>query len=145
MKTIQSPGEQLLQNLLAAFNQGTENVLALFNPDATVEYPYAAAMGMSARLTLEDYRRHLDRILVNMPEIKFSSLRVFPLQQQDAYWAEVHGETTVPTKGALYEQDYVIFFELKNGKFSSYKEYWNALPVLKSLLPVEEAQHILNF
>lgn len=145
MENKQSPGEQLLQNLFAAFNQGTEKVLTLFQPNAIVEYPYAAAMGMTAQLSREDYRKHLDRILVNMPEITFSSLRVFPLQQTNAYWAEVHGETTNPTTGALYQQDYVIYFEMENNQFSYYKEYWNVLPVLKTLLPPAETQRILNF
>ena len=142
---MQSPGEQLLQHLFAAFNQGTESVLTLFHLEAVVEYPYAAAMGMTARLTREDYREHLDQILVNMPEIKFSSLRVFPLQQTNSYWAEVHGETTIPTTRALYQQDYIIYFEMDNNKFSYYKEYWNVLPVLKTLLPTEETHRILNF
>ena len=102
-------------------------------------------MGMTARLTREDYREHLDQILVNMPEIKFSSLRVFPLQQTNSYWAEVHGETTIPTTRALYQQDYIIYFEMDNNKFSYYKEYWNVLPVLKTLLPTEETHRILNF
>lgn len=145
MENNESHGQQLLQSLLDAFNDGTESVLALFSADAIVEYPYAAAMDMASRLTMDDYRRHLSHILGNMPGIRFSSLRVFPLQQNGAYWAEVHGETTVPTTGALYQQDYVIFFKLENEKFSFYKEYWNVLPVLKTLLPPENANRIFNF
>jgi len=137
-------GYQILHSLLTAFNQDTKTVLALFDPDAIVEYPYAAAIGRPHRLTMDDYRKHLDNILGHMPDISFTRLQLYPLQEEESYWAEFHGETRVPATEALYEQDYVVQFTLKDGKFSFYKEYWNVLPVLKALLGKEETQRIIN-
>ncbi len=65
-------------------------------------------------------------------------------QQTDSYWAEFRGQTTVPLTNALYTQQYVVHFTLRGGKFSTYKEYWNVLPVLQTLLGKEDAQRILN-
>ncbi|MFC3560257.1 nuclear transport factor 2 family protein [Pedobacter jamesrossensis] len=144
MAIEQTKGYQILQDLLNAFNEDTETVLALFNPEAIVEYPYAKSLGMSYYLTMDDYRRHLDNILGNMPDITFIELQVYKLQEQECYWAEFHGETTVPQTGALYQQDYVVNFKLENGKFSHYKEYWNVLPVLNALIGKEQAQQILD-
>lgn len=137
-------GHQILLNLLSAFNQGTEAVLSLFDPMATVEYPYARSLGSAYQLTMDDYRKHLDNILGDMPDIIFTGLTVYPLNEPDSYWAEFHGETTIPTTGVLYQQDYVVNFRLENGKFIYYKEYWNVLPVLKALMGREQAQQIIN-
>ena len=137
-------GHQILLDLLNAFNKDTATVLSLFDPGATVEYPYARSLGSAYYLTMDDYRKHLDNILGDMPDIIFTGLTVYPLNEPDSYWAEFHGETTVPTTGALYQQDYVVYFRLENGKFIYYKEYWNALPVLKTLMGKEQAQQIID-
>lgn len=144
MAIEETKGYQILRDLLHAFNKDTETVLALFNLEAMVEYPYAKSLGKSYLLTMEDYRKHLDSILKNMPDINFTGLKVYPLQEQDCYWAEFHGETLVPKTGALYQQDYVVNFKLENGKFNFYKEYWNVLPVLKALMGKEQAQQIID-
>lgn len=137
-------GHQILQNLLYAFNKDTATVLSLFDPGATVEYPYARSLGSAYQLTMDDYRKHLDNILGNMPDIIFTGLTVYPLNEPDSYWAEFHGETTVPATGALYQQDYVVNFRLENGKFIYYKEYWNVLPVLQVLMEKDQAQQIID-
>ncbi|AMP99526.1 hypothetical protein AY601_2640 [Pedobacter cryoconitis] len=144
MKLENTTDQQILLNLLNAFNKGTEAVLSLFAPMATVEYPYARSLGSAYQLTMDDYRKHLDNILGDMPDIIFTGLTVYPLNEPDSYWAEFHGETTVPATGALYQQDYVVNFRLENGKFIYYKEYWNVLPVLKTLMGKEQAQQIID-
>jgi ketosteroid isomerase-like protein len=144
MAIKETKGYQILRDLLNAFNEDTETVLALFNPEAIVEYPYAKSLGLPYHLTIDAYRKHLNNILNNMPDITFTGLQVYTLQEQDCYWAEFHGETTVPQTGALYQQDYVVNFKLENGRFSFYKEYWNVLPVLKALMGKEQAQQIID-
>ncbi len=137
-------GHQHLELLLKAFNQGTDAVLNLYNHDAAVEYPYAASLGLPSRFNMGEYRKHLDRMLANMQRISFTGLRVYELREKESYWAEVHGETSLANADMPYKQDYVIYFTLENGKFSEYREYWNVLPVLKSLLGNEETQRIIN-
>ncbi len=123
-------GEMLFKQLLEAFNQGAAEVVALYTEDATVEYPYAASLGAKAKLNMSEYFNHLKGGLEQMPDIKFSNIRVYQITEQDAYWAEVHGETTIPKTGKLYSQDYVMYFEMTDGKFTFYREYWNAVPVM---------------
>ncbi|MCX2431658.1 MULTISPECIES: nuclear transport factor 2 family protein [unclassified Pedobacter] len=144
MTSENTTGHQILLSLLSAFNQDTATVLSLFDPKATVEYPYAKSLGSAYQLTMDDYRKHLDHILGDMPDIIFTALNVYPLKEPDSYWAEFHGETTVPATGALYQQDYVVNFRLENGKFIYYKEYWNVLPVLSTLMRKEQAQQIID-
>ncbi len=137
-------GYKILQDLLNAFNENTETVLALFTPNATVEYPYAKTLGLINQMTMDGYRDHLNNILGQMPDISFTKVKVYESKEQDWYWGEFRGETQVPRTGALYQQEYVVQFQLQNGKFSFYKEYWNVLPVLQALMDREEAHNIIN-
>ena len=123
-------GQALFNDLLAAFNQGAAQVLALYTEDATVEYPYAASLGSASKLNMRDYENHLKGGLEQMPDIRFSDVRVYQTIEPNAFWAEVHGETVVPKTGKLYRQDYVMYFETRDRKFSFYREYWNAVPVM---------------
>lgn len=127
-----SSGYQIYEALLKAFGVGTEAVTALFNDDATIEFPYAPSIGAAGKQNMEAYCNHLEGGLKNMPNLKFSDIRVYPLQEEDTYWAEAHGETTIHSTGILYQQDYVMYFILKDGKFSFYREYSNPLPALKA-------------
>lgn len=137
-------GYAILKNLLNAFNQDTETVLHLFTPESTVEFPYAKDLGLPYQMTKNEYGKHLNTILGNMPDILFTCIKVSASAEPDWYWGEFQGETTVPKTGILYKQNYVVNFKLENGKFSFYKEYWNVLPVLQSLMGKEEAHRIID-
>ncbi|WP_294199403.1 nuclear transport factor 2 family protein [uncultured Chryseobacterium sp.] len=137
-------GHHIMENLLAAFNQDTESILALFTPQATVEYPYAKSLALPHKLTMYDYRNHLNSILQKMPEIIFTDLKVHALKEESWYWGEFHAETTVPQTGAVYKQEYVVNFKLDHEKFSIYREFWNILPVLQRLMDKEEAFNIID-
>lgn len=137
-------GYQLLSRLLNAFGKDAATVLDLFHTDAVVEYPYAKSMNKMAALNMSEYRAYMEQVLPGMPDLKFTDLRVYPLQEAGSFWAEVHGETKHPVTELLYEQDYVIHFALKAGKFIKYKEYWNVLPVLKSILSKEEVLALIT-
>ncbi|WP_077923231.1 nuclear transport factor 2 family protein [Spirosoma sp. 209] len=132
MKTNPNQGQALFQTLLDAFNQDWQTVIDLFTDDAFIEYPYAHTIGVPARLNKDNYRAHLQNILPQMPGIAFSNVRVYPLQQPYTYWAEVHGETTMPATGNLYRQDYVMFFTIAGNQFSRYREYWNPVAFLQA-------------
>ncbi|MBC3789284.1 nuclear transport factor 2 family protein [Spirosoma utsteinense] len=132
MKTNPNQGQALFQTLLDAFNQDWQTVIDLFTDDAFIEYPYAPSIGVPARFNKDNYRAHLQSILPQMPGIAFSNVRVYPLQQPYTYWAEVHGETTMPATGNLYRQDYVMFFTIAGNQFSSYREYWNPVAFLQA-------------
>ncbi|MDQ3712914.1 MAG: nuclear transport factor 2 family protein, partial [Acidobacteriota bacterium] len=112
-ENVQNIGLELFNKLLKAFNQTTEEVTALFDDDAVVEYPYAAALGSSSRLNKREYADHLNAILGQMPDIAFSGIRVYPVSNSDSFWAEVHGETLIPKTGKKYEQDYVMYFTVQ--------------------------------
>ncbi|TCD01379.1 hypothetical protein [Pedobacter psychroterrae] len=59
MTVKKNNGYQHLEALLTAFNQGTDEVLNLYNEDAIVQYPYAASLGLPSSFTMDDYKKHL--------------------------------------------------------------------------------------
>lgn len=122
----------LFNDLLAAFNQGADEVSSLFTDDAVIEFPYAATLGSPTRLNKRQYGEHLTVILPEMPGIAFSETRICPLIETDSYWAETHGEAVITGTGKKYEQDYVMYFTVQDGKFSFYREYWNPQAFLQA-------------
>jgi len=128
----QNIGYELFNKLLKAFNQSAEEVLSLFNDDVVIEYPYAASLGAPIRLNKQEYSAHLEFILPQMPGITFSEIRIYPLSETDSYWAETHGEAIMRETAKKYEQDYVMYFTIRDGKFGFYREYWNPQAFLQA-------------
>lgn len=119
----------IVHELLAAFNQGAENVLELFDEEAIIEYPYAFSLGTPSSLNKTEYGNYLKGALPNMPDISFSNVNVYRAAQKNILWAEFHGEVVIPSTNQLYRQDYVVRVILKKGKIFHYKEYWNPMAV----------------
>lgn len=120
--------QRLLEQLLHGFHTADiPLVLSCFAADATIEYPYAAQLGSPTRLDVAAYAQHLHRVLPHMPGLVFSHVRLAHDLAQGVHWAEAHGEAPVPNTDHTYRQDYVIRFELANGVFRHYREYWNQL------------------
>jgi len=139
-ETQQNEGYTLFNNLLAAFNQGAREVLSLFTDDAVIEYPYATSLGSPTRLNKQDYSEHLTFILPKMPDIRFSEIRIYPLSETDSYWAEPHGEAIIPKTGKKYQQDYVMYFTVRDKQISFYREYWNPQAVLQAFDELENTK-----
>lgn len=128
----QDTTSELFDRLLTAFNQGAEQVLSLFDDEAVIEYPYAAAVGSRSQLNKLEYADHLNAILGQMPDIAFTDKRIYPISNSESFWAEVHGEVIIPQTGKKYVQDYVMYFTVRDDKFSFYREYWNPQAFLQA-------------
>lgn len=143
MNTNETAAFALAEKLLSAFNDSPKAVMALFNENAVVEYPFAASLGRPTKLTMPLYEQYLNGVMGRIPKLDFSGVKFYPLQRPNAYWGEAHAETELPN-GKLYKQDYILYFEIENEKFSYYKEYWNLLPILQATLSKEETAKLLG-
>lgn len=140
----QNPGQQQLAALLAAFLTGADDVRRLFAEQAVIEFPYAASVGTPGRLTLPEYHQYLAQVLPTMPRLAYDAVRVYPLQAPGEYFAELRAATTVPGTGRRYEQDYVLYFTLADGRFTHYREYWNPVPWLRAFGGEQALHDILH-
>lgn len=115
---------------LALVAHDQEQWLALFADDAVVEFPYAASMGLPARLegkdAIQSFFASVPDLLLNLV---FRDVRRYPTMDPNIAIAEVHGSATVATTSRAYEQDYVMIIECRDGAIVRYREYVNVAVV----------------
>lgn len=143
-ENVQNTGAELFDKLLTAYSQSAEEVVALFNEDAVIEYPYAVSVGTPTKLNMQEFEHYLKGALEQMPGLKFSRVRVYQTTEADSYWAEAHGELVIPKTGKTSQQDYVMHFTVQNGKFSLYREYWNPMAALEAFRDAESVRETFN-
>ena len=139
----QNQGEMIFNQLLNAFNQSADEVVALFHHEAVIEFPYAPSLGTASKLNFKEYHNYMKGALSHMPGIHFENARVYQVNK-NTYWAEVHGEAHIPSTGKLYQQDYVIHFTLKEDKINFYKEYWDPVAGIKAFGNQKAMEEIFN-
>lgn len=135
----QSEGEAIFRKLLLSFDQGADAVISLFHKDVLIEYPYAPSLGTASKLNYTEYHNYLIGALPGVPNLVFSDIRVYETGS-NAYAAETHAESIIPATGKVYKQNYVMFFTLKAGKISMYREYWNPMAGLEAFGGLEDLQ-----
>ncbi|WP_437761600.1 nuclear transport factor 2 family protein [Sorangium sp. So ce281] len=124
---------QALDALLDLIGRDMNRWLDLFADDATVEFPYAPALGAPARLEGKAaIRRHFEGILQSFHGLELRDVRRYPTTDPDVALAEVHGSATIGPARKRYEQDYVMIVATRNGRVVRYREYWNPAPVLEA-------------
>ncbi|WP_437279747.1 nuclear transport factor 2 family protein [Sorangium sp. So ce375] len=124
---------QALDAHLELIGRDTERWLDLFADDATVEFPYAPALGAPARLEGKAaIRRYFEGILESFHDLELRDVRRYPTTDPDVALAEVHGSATIGPARKRYEQDYVMFVATRNGRIARYREYWNPAPVVEA-------------
>ena len=95
--------------------------------DAILEFPFAPAGRKPAyhgkTEILEYMRSAAGRIAIDSIE----RMRLFPMQDPEVAAVELAIKGRATTTNRPYNQSYVIFFEVQNGKLWRYREYWNPL------------------
>lgn len=130
--------------LLASYNKGADEVIKVFHENATIEFPYSASLGRATRLSVHEFHEYLKMALPKLKDLRFGKLKLYKIEDADAYWAETHAEATITSTGHFYKQDYVTYIEIRDDKIFYYKEYWNILPILQELMTREELKRILE-
>ncbi|KYG02755.1 nuclear transport factor 2 family protein [Sorangium sp. So ce296] len=124
---------QALDALLDLIVRDIEGWLALFADDATVEFPYATALGVPGRFEgKEAIRRYFQGTIERFRDLSLRDVRRYPTTDPDVALAEVHGSAIILPSGKRYEQDYVMVVATRDGKVVRYREYWNPAPVAEA-------------
>ncbi|MBD2309867.1 PhzA/PhzB family protein [Chroococcidiopsis sp. FACHB-1243] len=104
----------------------------LLAEDAVVEFPYASALGSPSRLEGKPaIYNHMKNAVAQLQNWVFTDVREYQTLLPNVLFAEFHGEAVFVATGQLYQQDYVVRLETKNGKIIHYREYWNPVPILE--------------
>ena len=125
--------DDLFRALLSKLATDLEGLFSLLAPDAIAEFPYAASLGLPARVEgIEAIRRHFRDVMsrIGFANFEFTELRSYPGADGTSAWFEVHGSADLPG-GKKYEQDYVVWLRSVDGKVAHYREYWNMVPIME--------------
>lgn len=136
----QNPIAQVFAAHLALIGTDVEAGSDLLAKDAVVEFPYASALGSPSRLegkvAIYNYMKNAVTQLQNWV---FTDVCEYQTLIPNVLFAEFHGEAVFVATGQLYQQDYVVRLETKNGKIIHYREYWNPAPILELMGSSETA------
>ncbi len=103
----------------------------LLAEDAILEFPYASALGSPSQFAGKSaIYNYMKTAVEQMQNWVFTNVCEYQTLDQNVLLAEFHGEATFAETGHLYQQDYVIRLEIKDGKIVRYREYWNPVPIL---------------
>lgn len=124
---------QLLTDHLSLIGKDIQAWINLFAEDAVVEFPYAAALNLPARLEGKSaIYNYFTEALAQMQNLIFTHIREYQTLNSNVLFAECHGEADIIATGRHYQQDYVMRLETKDGKIVHYREYWNPILALEA-------------
>lgn len=122
---------QVLTELLSLMSKASQTWVDLLAEDAVVEFPYAS--NTPKRLEgKEAIYNYIKDALVQMQDLMFTNIRVYPTTNPNILWAEFRGEAIIVPTDRHYQQDYVIRLETREGKIIHYREYWNPMSVIEA-------------
>jgi uncharacterized protein len=131
MNLIQKNIDEILDAHLALVGKNIEAWSDLLAEHAIMEFPYAAALGMPARLEGKAaiYNQFKEGI-AQMQNLTFTNIRTYPMVEPNLLWAEYHGEAIISATGRHFQQDYVTRLQIADGKIVYFGNYFNPTAVL---------------
>ncbi|MBV9386069.1 MAG: nuclear transport factor 2 family protein [Chroococcidiopsidaceae cyanobacterium CP_BM_ER_R8_30] len=98
-------------------NQNAQTWEDWFAEDVVFESPYAPRTPgrLEGKAAVCSF---IKNALVQMQNLRFSNIRVYPTTNPNLVWAEFHGKAVAVATGRPYQQDYVL--KLKRGKDRSF-------------------------
>ena len=120
---------EVFQSSLIA--QDYEKWLSLFSEDAVFEFPYAPA-GYTQRLAgMEEIRNYMYEFPKLMNILSFSSPDL--IVYKDTIVAEYTCDAVMTGTGKPYRQTYISVINIRDGKITRFKDYWNPMIVLEAV------------
>lgn len=118
--------EQLLHLHFQTFVDDHERWKTLISDDLVWELPFAPALGHPARLVGRDrVLEHVGWFVGAVENFRFYDLQIHPGVDAAEASAEVKAEGLIKPTGRVYQQDYVLFVRVENGKLAFIREYFD--------------------
>jgi uncharacterized protein len=118
--------EQLLHLHFETFVDDHERWKTLIADDLVWELPFAPALGHPARLVgRERVLEHVGWFVGAVENFRFHDLQIHPGADAAEASAEVKAEGLIKPTGRIYQQDYVLFVRVENGKLAFIREYFD--------------------
>ena len=101
--------------------------IELWAEDGTLEFPYAPPGRQSIYRGKAEILAYMKAATGKMKIDSIGAMRVHPLLDPHGMTVELAARGSILATGKPYDQKYVFFFEVRNGKIVQYREYWNPL------------------
>ena len=120
------------QKLMAAYQtllgqRRLDEWIELWADDGVLEFPYAPAGRRRAYRGKADILAYMKHATGRVAADSVEHMRVFPMLDPDLAVVELTIKGRVLANDAPYNQSFVIFFEVRDGKLRRHREYWNPL------------------
>lgn len=134
---------QVFTEYLSLMNQNAQNWEDLFAEDAVFESPYAPRTPgrLEGKAAICSF---IKNALVQMQNLKFSNIRVYPTTNPNLVWAEYHGEAVAIATGRPYQQEYVLKLETREGQITLFCDYANPMAAIEAWGGTENLQQSFN-
>ncbi|MFI5976874.1 nuclear transport factor 2 family protein [Streptomyces sp. NPDC051452] len=131
MPTPSSPADLFRHGLRLLLDQDIAAWVALWSDDGVMEFPFAPP-GMPTRLegskAVAAYMRHYpDHIELR----DFPELRIHETTDARTIVVEMRGIGRLVKTGGPFDMTYIAVVTVRDGRFTSYRDYWNPLAVLE--------------
>jgi len=107
--------------------------IELWSDDGVLEFPYAPAGRRRAYQGKADILAYMKHATGRIVADSVEQMRVFPMLDPDIAVAELTIKGRAVATDAPYNQSFVIFFEVQDGKVRRHREYWNPLITIDAL------------
>ena len=107
--------------------------IELWDDDGVLEFPFAPAGRRRSYQGKADILAYMQHATGRIAADSVTQMRVFPMQDPDIAVAELSIKGRALATGASYNQSFVIFFEVQDGKLRHHREYWNPLVTIDAV------------
>jgi ketosteroid isomerase-like protein len=116
----------VLELHFATFVANHERWKSMIAEDLLWELPFGPTLGHPARLSgREQVLSHAEWFVGAVENFRFFDLKIHPGANPDEASAEVKADGLIKSTGRIYEQDYVVFIKVANGKLAFIREYFD--------------------
>jgi ketosteroid isomerase-like protein len=99
----------------------------LWAEDGLLEFPFAPEGRPSSYQGRKAILDYMKGAAGKFTIVEASSTRIQPMLDPEVLCVELAIKGMMTDTGAPYNQKYVVFFVVKDGKLQNYREYWNPL------------------
>lgn len=111
-----------------------QKTASYFVKDGAIELPYLASFGMQDKFTGHDaIIEVVSGLLKNAPDFRIRNIKIIA-STNDTVLAEYDSEATI-VNGRTYNQHYVGYAIIRNGKIVLHREVMNTVNMVKALFP----------
>lgn len=114
--------EQMFRQSVEDLKAGkTREFLAVFDPEAVIEFPYMAENFPNRYEGIEAISRIYEHLPLEMDRVEYKHMR----HCDDVLIVEYDGFGSLKASGRRFHQKYVAIWKIRDSKVIHYTEYWN--------------------